>query len=256
MKGVVTHMIQLVNISKKYSNTHKETLKGVNLNIEKGEFVCLLGSSGVGKSTLLNMVAGLDRATSGKILMNGKEIKGPGKDRVVMFQDSALFPWLTVSENVQFGDKIAGVPIKEREEKAMKYLAMVNLSEYKDYKIDQLSGGMRQRVALARALAMDSEVLLMDEPFSALDTETKKMLWDEVAGIRKATGKTVLMVTHSVEEAVYLADRIIELSPQTGGIEAEYKIEIPEERKAHQEEMVDIIAQITRQMEEGKQKAC
>ncbi len=245
-------MIQLVNVSKKFSNPHKVVMKDVNLTIKKGEFVCILGSSGVGKSTMLNMVAGLERASSGQVLMNGQEIKGPGKDRVVMFQEAALFPWLTVSENVQFGDKIAGVSIQEREKKALKYLSMVSLADYKDYKIGQLSGGMKQRVALARALAMDSEVLLMDEPFSALDIDTKRKLWDEVDRIRRKTEKTVLMVTHSVEEAVFLADRIIQLSPESGGIEAEYQIEIDGDRKEHEKEMQDMIEKITGNLNKGQ----
>lgn len=238
-------MIELINVCKVFSNPHKTVLENVNLSIKKGEFVCILGSSGVGKSTLLNMVAGLEKASSGKVLMNGKEIKGPGKDRVVMFQESALFPWLTVSENVQFGDKIAGVPVREREQRAEKYLEMVGLKDYKDYRIEQLSGGMRQRVALARALAMDSEVLLMDEPFSALDADTKHKLWDEVDHIRRETQKTVLMVTHSVKEAVFLADRIIELYPEHGGIKAEYHIEIEGNRKDYEKEMQNMIERIT-----------
>ena len=238
-------MIELINVSKTFTNPYKAILENVNLTIKKGEFVCILGSSGVGKSTLLNMVAGLEKASSGKVMLNGKEIKGPGKDRVVMFQESALFPWLTVSKNVQFGGKIAGVPVREREQRAEKYLEMVGLGEYKDYRIEQLSGGMKQRVALARALAMDSEVLLMNEPFSALDGDTKHKLWDEVDHIRRETKKTVLMVTHSVKEAVFLADRIIELYPEHGGIKAEYQIEIKGNRKDHEQEMQEMIERIT-----------
>lgn len=245
-------MIQLINISKKFSNAHKVILQDINLDIQKGEFVCILGSSGAGKSTLLNVVAGLERASGGKVMVKGEEIKGPGKERGVMFQDDALFPWLTVSENVQFGDKIAKVPHKERQEKAMKYLKMVGLEEYKDYKINHLSGGMRQRVALARALAMDSEILLMDEPFSALDADNKQKLWDELDRIRRETKKTVLMVTHSVKEAVFLADRIVVLSSETGGIEAEYKIEIAGNRKAYKKEMQEMVDKITSNQKKGK----
>lgn len=238
-------MIELINVSKIFSNPYKLILENINLTIQNGEFVCILGSSGVGKSTLLNLVAGLDRVSSGKILMNGKEIKGPGKERVVMFQESALFPWLSVSQNVQFGDKISGVSVGEREQRAEKYLGMVGLIDYKDYRIGQLSGGMKQRVALARALAMDSEVLLMDEPFSALDADTKHKLWDEVDYIRRKTHKTVLMVTHSVKEAVFLADRIIQLYPEQGGIKMEYRVEIEGDRRNHEDEMQKIIEKIT-----------
>lgn len=244
-------MIQLINVTKKFYNPNKVVLKDVNLTIKKGEFVCILGSSGVGKSTMLNLVAGLERASSGKILANGVEVNGPGKDRVVMFQEAALFPWLNVSENVQFGDKIAGVPLEEREKKAIKYLKMVKLEDYKDYKIQQLSGGMRQRVALARALAMDSDILLMDEPFSALDADTKQTLWDEVDRIRRETQKTVLMVTHSVKEAVFLADRIIQLSPENGGIKKEYYVDIQGNRKEHETEMKKIVKQITDDQNRG-----
>lgn len=247
-------MIRLVNVSKKFSNPSRVIFKKLNLEIHKGEFVCILGSSGAGKSTLLNLVAGLEHPSSGKILIEGKEIHGPGKDRVVMFQEAALFPWLNVCENVAFGDKIAKVPLAEREKKALKYLEMVKLSEYKDFAIDKLSGGMKQRVALARALAMDSEVLLMDEPFSALDSDTKKTLWDEVDKIRRETRKTVLMVTHSVEEAVFLADRIIKLSEEGGNIQAEYQITIPGNRKEHEKEMQNMVRQITEGWKQEKEK--
>lgn len=244
-------MIQLENVTKRFYHPNKVVLRDVDLNVEKGEFVCILGSSGVGKSTMLNLVAGLEHASSGKVTVNGETVHGPGKDRVVMFQEAALFPWLTVTENVQFGDKIAGVPVKERQEKAQKYLDMVSLGDYKDYKIDQLSGGMRQRVALARALAMDSEVLLMDEPFSALDIDTKKRLWDEVDRIRRETQKTVLMVTHSVEEAVFLADRIITLSPESGGIRQEYRVELEGNRKEQNEKMQKLVELITNSQNKG-----
>lgn len=244
-------MIQLENVTKKFYHPNKVVLRDVDLNIEKGEFVCILGSSGVGKSTMLNLVAGLEYASSGKVIVNGETVRGPGKDRVVMFQEAALFPWLTVTENVQFGDKIAGVSLKERQIKAQKYLDMVSLGDYKDYKIDQLSGGMRQRVALARALAMDSEVLLMDEPFSALDIDTKRRLWDEVDRIRRETHKTVLMVTHSVEEAVFLADRIIALSPESGGISQEYRIELEGNRKEQADKMQELVELITNSQNKG-----
>lgn len=241
-------MIKLVNVTKKFHNPDRTVMKNLNFELNKGEFVCVLGSSGVGKSTMLNLIAGLEKATSGKVLMNGQEVKGPDKDRVVMFQEAALFPWLTVAENVEFGDKISGVPKKERRTKAIRYLEMVGLADCKDYRISQLSGGMKQRVALARALAMNSEVLLMDEPFSALDIETKKKLWDEVDTIRRETNKTVLMVTHSIEEAVFLADRIIRLSPESGGIMAEYQVRTSDKSRVSEQQMQNLIYEITNSM--------
>ena len=162
----------LKNVSKVFEDSKEDVLNEINLEIEKGEFVCVVGRSGCGKSTLLNLIAGLEKPTEGEILLNSCPVTGPGSDRIVMFQEHALFPWLNVIQNVEFGMKIAGIPQKEREERALSNLRMVGLEEYKDYAIHQLSGGMRQRVALARALTLDSEILLMDEPFSALDKQT------------------------------------------------------------------------------------
>ena len=175
--------LKIENVSKMYPNTKKAILKDVSLEVMPGEFVCLVGPSGCGKSTLLNLIAGLELPSEGKITLNGKEITGPGSDRVVMFQEPALFPWLNVIDNVKFGMKAAGMEEREQEERAEKYLRMVHLLNYRNYKISELSGGMRQRAALARALTMDSQVLLMDEPFSALDKQTKNILRDEIEKI-------------------------------------------------------------------------
>ena len=205
-------------LNKHFDNSDKATLNEIDLEIESGEFVCIVGASGCGKSTLLNLVAGLEKPTGGKILLDGKEVTGPGADRTVMFQEHGLFPWLNVIENVKFGMKLAGVPKDEQEQKAMHYLKMVHLEDYKDYPIHQISGGMRQRTALARALTMDSKVLLMDEPFSALDKQTSNRLREELQRIWMETKKTILFITHSVEEAVYLGDRVVALSPDTGRI--------------------------------------
>ena len=165
------------------------------------------------KSTLLNLVAGLLEPTSGELLLDGEKITGPGQDRTVVFQEHALFPWLNVIENVMFGLKMAKLPKAEQEERALHYLEMMQLLDYKDYSIHQLSGGMRQRVALARALAIDSKMLLMDEPFSALDKQTSNRLRKELQDIWMQTHKTILFITHSVEEAIYLADRVVVLTP-------------------------------------------
>ena len=205
--------LEIKRLCKHYENKKEATLQEIDLEIREGEFVCIVGASGCGKSTLLNLVAGLLKPSSGEILLDGKKITGPGAERTVMFQEHGLYPWLNVIDNVKFGLKMAKYPKEEQEEKALHYLKMVNLLEYKDYLIHQLSGGMKQRVALARILTMDSKVLLMDEPFSALDKQTSNRLREELQKIWMETQKTILFITHSVEEAIYLADRVVVLTP-------------------------------------------
>ncbi len=223
-------------LNKHFENSEKATLNEIDLEIESGEFVCIVGASGCGKSTLLNLVAGLEKPTGGKILLDGEEVNGPGADRTVMFQEHGLFPWLNVIENVKFGMKLAGVPKEEQEKVAMHYLEMVHLQDYKDYPIHQISGGMRQRTALARALTMNSKVLLMDEPFSALDKQTSNRLREELQRVWMETKKTILFITHSVEEAVYLGDRVVALSPDTGRIASIITIDIPRPRHVYSPE--------------------
>ena len=235
-------------LNKHFDNSDKATLNEIDLEIESGEFVCIVGASGCGKSTLLNLVAGLEKPTGGKILLDGKEVTGPGADRTVMFQEHGLFPWLNVIENVKFGMKLAGVPKDEQEQKAMHYLKMVHLEDYKDYPIHQISGGMRQRTALARALTMDSKVLLMDEPFSALDKQTSNRLREELQRIWMETKKTILFITHSVEEAVYLGYRVVALSPDTGRIASIISIDIERPRHVYSPEFVELRHKIMEQV--------
>ena len=235
-------------LNKHFDNSDKATLNEIDLEIESGEFVCIVGASGCGKSTLLNLVAGLEKPTGGKILLDGKEVTGPGADRTVMFQEHGLFPWLNVIENVKFGMKLAGVPKDEQEQKAMHYLKMAHLEDYKDYPIHQISGGMRQRTALARALTMDSKVLLMDEPFSALDKQTSNRLREELQRIWMETKKTILFITHSVEEAVYLGDRVVALSPDTGRIASIISIDIERPRHVYSPEFVELRHKIMEQV--------
>ena len=235
-------------LNKHFDNSDKATLNEIDLEIESGEFVCIVGASGCGKSTLLNLVAGLEKPTGGKILLDGKEVTGPGADRTVMFQEHGLFPWLNVIENVKFGMKLAGVPKDEQAQKAMHYLKMVHLEDYKDYPIHQISGGMRQRTALARALTMDSKVLLMDEPFSALDKQTSNRLREELQRIWMETKKTILFITHSVEEAVYLGDRVVALSPDTGRIASIISIDIERPRHVYSPEFVELRHKIMEQV--------
>lgn len=217
-------------LSKVFHNPDREVLKEIDLEIAEGEFICLLGPSGCGKSTLLNILAGLDKPTSGSVKFGGEPITGPGPDRVMIFQESALFPWLSVVENVKFGLKIAKIPDKEAEERAMAYLQKVNLASCRDYKISQLSGGMKQRVAIARALALDSKALLMDEPFAALDKQTKNLLRDELESLWLSEKRTVVYVTHSVEEALFFGDRVVMMSANPGVIKSVFKIDFPRPR--------------------------
>lgn len=236
----------------KHNNIH--TLNKINIEFKKGEFVCLLGPSGCGKSTLLNIIAGLETATSGRVLLNSKEITEAGPDRAVMFQEAALFPWLKVIDNVEFGMKIAGIPKAERRERALKYLKMVHLTRFQDSFVHELSGGMKQRVALARALTLDSEVLLMDEPFAALDSQTKNILQVELQQIWWETKKTIIFVTHNVEEAVLLADRVIVMAANPGTIKKEFSIQLARPRQPENIDVSYLVADIIRELKEEVEK--
>ncbi|CAG7653337.1 ABC transporter ATP-binding protein [Paenibacillus allorhizosphaerae] len=221
-------MIEISNVSKTF---HQRTggsftaLDNVSLTINKGEFVSLLGPSGCGKSTLLNLVAGLEQAEQGSITVNGKPCKGPGPDRVVVFQEHALFPWLTVLDNVAFGLKQKGIAKKEREALAMEQIKSVHLSKFADRYPHELSGGMKQRAAIARALAMDPEILLMDEPFAALDEQTRLILHQDLEEIWMRTRKTILFITHNIREAVVLSDRVLVMSTRPGKIKKEFAVQ-------------------------------
>ena len=231
--------LQLRNITKTFQDSGQDAVRNVDLEIADGEFVCVVGKSGCGKSTLLNLIAGLEKPTAGEILLDGAPITGPGADRVVMFQEHALFPWLNVIQNVKFGMEIAELPKQEQEEKAMKYLRLMQLEEYRDYAVHQLSGGMRQRVALARALTLDSKILLMDEPFSALDKQTSNRLRAELQDIWMKTRRTIFFITHSVEEAVYLADRVIVLSSGANSVQDIVPIELERPRHVYDNAFVE-----------------
>ncbi|MDD6847703.1 MAG: ABC transporter ATP-binding protein [Oscillospiraceae bacterium] len=228
------------NLSKKFDNSEKSTLNSIDLEIKDGEFICIVGASGCGKTTLLNLIAGLETPTTGEILLDGNKVTKPGADRTVMFQEHGLYPWLNVIDNVKFPLKLAKMPKEEQEKRATHYLKMVGLLEYKNYPIHQISGGMRQRTALARALAMDSKILLMDEPFSALDKQTSNQLRAELQKIWIETHKTIFFITHSVEESVYLADRVVVLSPKTGSVTDIVDINIPRPREVYSPEFVEL----------------
>ncbi len=205
-------------------------LDHINLQVKTGEFVCIVGPSGCGKSTLLMLIAGLHQQTSGQILVDGKPVQGTGTDRIMIFQEHGLFPWLTVGQNVEFGMKMKGIGKAEREEKTRYYLRLVHLAKFKDSYIHQLSGGMRQRVAIARALATEPDVLLMDEPFAALDAQTRDLLHDELERIWNETGRTIIFVTHNVREAIRLGDRVVLMTFRPGRVKSEFPVELPRPR--------------------------
>jgi NitT/TauT family transport system ATP-binding protein len=205
-------------------------LKNISLQVRPGEFLCIVGPSGCGKSTLLHLIAGLHQQTSGEVLVDDAAVQGPGTDRILIFQELGLFPWLTVAQNVEFGMRMKGISKAERDAKAHDYLRLVHLQQFKDSYIHQLSGGMRQRVALARALATEPDVLLMDEPFAALDAQTRDLLHDELERIWAETRRTIVFVTHNVREAVRLGDRVALLTFRPGQVKREYEIALPRPR--------------------------
>jgi nitrate ABC transporter ATP-binding subunit len=225
-----------------------QALRAVNLNIDKGEFVCLIGASGCGKSTLLRIIAGFEQPTSGQVSLYENPITGPGSDRGMVFQDYALFPWMTVRENIGFGPRQKGLAKKYVSEITDEYLNMVGLAKFADRYPMQLSGGMKQRVAIARVLANECELLLMDEPFGALDALTRESLQQELLEIWARTHVTVIFVTHSVEEAVVLSDRVVVMTAGPGRIEADVAIELARPREVSAMDFNQVRRDITQRL--------
>lgn len=221
-----------VNKSFAHNGSRLEVLQDVSLSVKDGEFVCLLGPSGCGKSTIINVIAGLDKPDQGEVLVDGKPITGPGPSRVVVFQEAALFPWLSVLGNVEFGLRVAGIEKAERRKRALEYLKLVHLSKFTHAFPHQLSGGMKQRVAIARALALQPAILLLDEPFAALDAQTRAVLQNELLEIWELARPTILFVTHNVREATGLADRIYVISSRPGRIRDVQAVNVPRPRHA------------------------
>lgn len=221
--------VKIDSVEKRFNTRNGETiaLNGVSLDIKENEFVCVVGPSGCGKSTLLNIIAGLSEPTSGAVYVDGVEVNGTGPERGVVFQQYALFPWLTVQKNVEFGLKLKGMKEKEAAETALRYLKMVDLEQFKDSYPKELSGGMKQRVAIARAYAVNPEVLLMDEPFGALDAQTRTQLQAELTKTWQEQKKTCFFITHDVEEAVILATKVIIMSARPGRIKKIVDINLP-----------------------------
>lgn len=226
---------------------HVQALDNVSLSVREGEFVCLVGPSGCGKSTLLNIVGGLEMPDTGRVVADGKPVTGAGSDRMMMFQESALFPWLDVMGNVLFGLKLKPqLDRKERREVAMFYLKLVGLEKFVHANIHELSGGMKQRVALARALAPNPRVLLMDEPFAALDALTREQLYGDIQEIWERRRKTILFVTHNVREAVCLGDCVMLFSPHPGRIQEQFEVALPRPRDISSVDLAKYSTEITR----------
>jgi NitT/TauT family transport system ATP-binding protein len=240
--------LQLRGVSKTFTSRGREVqaLTPLDLDVNAGEFVCLLGASGCGKSTLLSLIAGLESPTTGTILANGTPIAGPSPDRVLLFQDAALFPWLNVEANVAFGLQQSNTPREEQRRIVKDWIERVHLHGFERSFVHQLSGGMRQRAALARSLAINPSLLLMDEPFGALDALTRDRLHGELASLWAATKKTIVFVTHNVREAVALGDRVLVFSPRPGRIIGDFRITLPRPRSLEDVAVIQQTAEIMR----------
>ncbi|MTI59858.1 MAG: ABC transporter ATP-binding protein [Firmicutes bacterium] len=239
------------NISKTFVTKRGSShiIEDISLKVNKNEFVVLFGPGQCGKTTLLNILAGLEPATSGSVYINGKQVLKPGPDRGVVFQSMALFPWLSVLNNVSYGPKVRGISRKEREKKARYYIDLVGLKGFEDSVPNQLSGGMKQRVGIARAYCNEPDVLFMDEPFSALDAQTRYLMQEEIMRIWQTAKRTVIFVTNNIEEALYLADRIILLTNCPTKIKKEYVVDFPRPRNYTANDFLQLRNEITQYMD-------
>jgi NitT/TauT family transport system ATP-binding protein len=248
-----TPKLEIKEVGKIFKTKSGETtaLEKTSFTIEEGEFVTILGPSGCGKSTVLRIVAGLEEATSGQVLLDGQEISGPGPDRGMVFQSYTLYPWLTVKENIGFGLKLKGVSQKERDDIARHYLTLIGLEGFENHYPVQLSGGMKQRVAIARALANDPKILLMDEPFGALDAQTRNIMQEVLLKAWEESRKTILFITHDIDESIFLADSVYVMTARPGRLKKKIPIQLPRPRAfnvkgtpefaAYKEELLSLI---------------
>jgi NitT/TauT family transport system ATP-binding protein len=248
---VGSELLALRNIKRHFQTKRHDTLaiNDISLSINEGEFVCLVGPSGCGKSTLLNIVAGLDFPDEGEALFAGKKIEKPGRERIVVFQEPALYPWLNVRANVELGLKIAGRSKDERKDLADRYIQLVNLRKFEKAYVHELSGGMKQRAQLARALAVEPRMLLMDEPFAALDAQTRDVLQQELQEITARLRTTVLFVTHNVRESVMLGDRVVVMTPAPGRIKTDIRVPLPRPRGPDSHSVVDLAARVRAELQ-------
>ena len=246
-------ILRIEALGKRYGAV--EALRGADLRVERGEFICLLGASGCGKSTLLRIVAGFEPPSAGRVTVSGRPVRGPGPNRGMVFQDYGLFPWLTVRQNVGFGPRARGLPQAQVAATADRFVAAVGLQRFAGAYPHQLSGGMKQRVAIARVLANEAELVLMDEPFGALDAMTRERLQDELLDIWARQGLTVLFVTHAIEEAILLADRVVVMSPGPGHIVADIRIDLPRRRDVASPEFNVVRRQLSGLLHSDHQRA-
>ncbi len=254
----VNNKIRVDGVSRHFPSGHGgqlAALENINLEVLLGEFLCIVGPSGCGKSTLLHLIAGLDHPSAGEIWIDGRKVEEPGPDRILLFQELGLFPWLTARENVEFGLRQKGIDRRERHEQARYYLDLVHLSQFEEHHPHQLSGGMKQRVALARALAMQPDVLLMDEPFAALDAQTRDLLHDELERVWRETGQTIIFVTHNVREAVRLGDRVLVLSYRPGRIKIKFSISLARPRHIEDPEVASMSKRVLGHLREEIDKS-
>jgi NitT/TauT family transport system ATP-binding protein len=252
----VTAAIRFEHVGKVFTarGSTVTALDDITFDVRAGEFLVLVGPSGCGKSTLLDLLGGLATPTSGRILVDGRPVTGPGLDRGVVFQQYALLPWRTAQGNIEFGLEAKGVPRRERAARAREYLHLVGLAGFHDRYPHELSGGMKQRVAIARSLAFDPEVLLMDEPFAALDAQTRDSLQDELLRIWQETGKTIVFITHNIAEAVFLADRVMVMSPRPGRLQRVFEIDLERPRPLEfttQRRFIELVSAIKASIDHG-----
>lgn len=250
--------LRVVGVSRAFATPNGArvtALEHISLEVRPGELLCIVGPSGCGKSTLLTLMAGLDKPTSGEIFLDGQRVDGPGTGLSVIFQELGLFPWLTVQQNVEFGLKMKGMNGAERRKRAQEFLRLVHLSQFASSYVHQLSGGMKQRVALARSLATNPDVLFMDEPFAALDAQTRDLMHEELERVWKETGQTIVFVTHNVREAVRLGDRIMLLTFRPGRVKSVFPVILSRPRHLEDADLANTAREVLAQLKEEIMKS-